>query len=230
MTFLSKSIESFGLNYKSQNRKELGRTESMKRPIFGKVLWPYLLFLTLPLYIADQATKWWTVLNLEAPFIEVGDELFFNKVDGFPVIEGFFNWVRIHNTGVAWGFGNGSNWAPFVFTGVLVVALVGITVMWKRGFFGEGVSRFSPALILCGAAGNLTDRLFQGFQLPYMQGESFWDCLRAGYVVDFLDFTIPLVDYRYPAFNVADSCICVGACLMILSMVIEGRQEKSAAK
>ena len=213
-------------HYEVVKRLWCARKEKMKKPIFGKTLWPYLLFLTLPLYIADQATKWWTVLNLESPFIEVGDELFFNQVDGFPVIEGFFNWVRIHNSGVAWGVGNGSDWAPFVFTGVLVLALVGISLLWKRGFFGEGVSRFSPPLILCGAAGNLTDRLFQGFQLQNMQGESFLDCLRAGYVVDFLDFTIPIINYRYPTFNIADSCICVGAGLMVLSMILEAKAEK----
>jgi len=58
-----------------------------------------------------------------------------------------------------------------------------------------------------------------------MQGESFWDCLRAGYVVDFLDFTIPVIDYRYPTFNIADSCICIGAGLMILTMMLEGKKK-----
>jgi|GEM_PF-4114299 len=102
-------------HYEFVKKRRLARKKVMKKPIFGKRLLPYLLLLTLPLYVADQGTKWWTVLNLEAPSVVIENGFFVQKVDGFPVIEGFFNWSRIHNTGVAWGFGNGSNWAPFVF-------------------------------------------------------------------------------------------------------------------
>jgi len=193
----------------------------MIKPTFGSRPLPFLLYITLPFYLIDQATKWWTVLNLESPIVKIGEELYSVPVDGIPLIPGFFNWVRIHNSGSAWGIGNGTAWAPFVFPTIYVVASVGIYKLWKKGFFGEGLSRFSPALIISGALGNLTDRLFQGFQLPYMQGESFWSCFQAGYVVDFLDFTIPLINYRYPAFNVADSCVCIGAGLMIFCLIQE---------
>ena len=50
-----------------------------------------------------------------------------------------------------------------------------------------------------------------------MEGESFWERLKAGYVVDFLDFTIPLINKQWPSFNVADSCICIAAALLFFT-------------
>ncbi|MDX1679955.1 MAG: signal peptidase II, partial [Akkermansiaceae bacterium] len=55
-----------------------------------------LLLITLPLYVLDQATKFWTVFNFDPPSPQ-------RPVDGFPIIEGWFHWVRIHNQGVAFG-------------------------------------------------------------------------------------------------------------------------------
>ena len=163
-----------------------------------------LLCVTLPLYLLDQMTKWWIVAN-------------FQRGDARPVIDGFFNLVRVHNQGVAFGFGNGTAWAPLVFLAVPVVALVGLTMLWRRGWFADRASRLAVALLLAGIFGNLTDRLVQGFLLPEWAGASFWQRLAQGYVVDFLDFIIPVIDYRWPSFNVADSCICVAAVLLFLS-------------
>lgn len=163
-----------------------------------------LLFVTLPLFLLDQATKWWIVTNFE-------------HREARPVIDGFFNLVRVHNQGVAFGFGNGTAWAPIVFLAVPVIALVVLTMLWRKGWFADRASRVAVALLLTGIFGNLTDRLVQGFFLPEWAEAGFWKRLSEGYVVDFLDFIIPVVDYRWPSFNVADSCICVAAGLLFIA-------------
>lgn len=156
---------------------------------------PLLLRLTLPLYIADQATKA-AVLRTISP-----DDL-------VPVVPGFFNLVNVANTGAAFGMLKGAN----TFFAVLsVVAIIVITVLIRRKAFTDGLSRWAAALLLAGVFGNLTDRLLHG------------------HVVDFLDFILPWYG-RWPAFNVADSCICIAAGLFVISAFREGsRPDKAAA-
>lgn len=174
-----------------------------------------LLFLALPLYALDQWSKWWIVGHFYEGQVE-------------PVIEGFFNLNRVHNQGVAFGFGNGTSWAPVVFLCVPVIAMTVLRICWKKGLFTHKLSQIAVALLVCGIFGNLTDRLLQGSHLSYMKGAPFWDRLVAGYVVDFLDFTIPLVNYQWPSFNVADSCICVAATLLFLGGLKEEKERKNA--
>jgi signal peptidase II len=181
----------------------------------GKKEWKLgwiLLGVTLPLYLLDQ----WSKFKIVAEFPEPPPRYFSSGVEK-PVIEGFFNIVRVHNQGVAFGFGNGSDWAPVVFLAVPVIALVLITLGLKKNFFVGNWGKVAVGLLLCGIFGNLTDRLIQGSRLSYMEGAPLWERLKAGYVVDFLDFTIPLFNYRWPSFNVADSCICVAAFLLFFT-------------
>ena len=70
----------------------------------------------------------------------------------------------------------------------------------------------------------MIDRLTRGFFLPGSDSLSFWKNLANGYVVDFLDFSFPWLPtqnfpggYHWPAFNVADSCICIAAVLFVIS-------------
>ena len=171
---------------------------------------PWFLKISLPLYIIDQCTKWWVVFNMRPPSYEEG-------VHRIPVIDGVF-WInRIHNQGMAWGIGNGSNWAPLVFPVILTTALFGIMYFWKQGGFPTRLTRISAALIISGIIGNFTDRLFQGFFLEEYKDMDFFTRFTKGYVVDFLDFVIPVINYHYPSFNVADSCICIAAFLLIYS-------------
>ena len=142
-------------------------------------------------------------------------------------------WVRIHNQGVAFGLGNGTSWAPVVFLLVPMIALVLIRVFWVKGFFDTLMSRIAVALLLTGIFGNLTDRLIQGFLLEGYKGESFWTRLSEGYVVDFVAVKLPLYDKIFPksggwwpAFNVADSCICIAAVLIFISGLREEANEK----
>jgi signal peptidase II len=185
-----------------------------------------LIFLTLPLYLLDQATKFWTVRHLKAPSPFA--------TDGLPVIQDFFHWLRVHNQGVAFGFGNGSAWAPVVFLVVPVIALTLIRVFWKKGVFAHPLSMVAVALLLCGIFGNLTDRLVQGFLLEQFKTSSFWERLSHGYVVDFLAFKLPFYDKLvpssggwWPAFNVADSCICIAAFLLFIGGLREEAKSKA---
>ena len=187
-----------------------------------------LLFLTLPLYVLDQITKFWTVTHFPDPEPGYSSSSVYD-----PVIENFFHLVRVHNQGVAFGFGNGTSWAPIVFLFVPLLALTMIGIFWKKGAFNHPVSQVAVALLLCGIFGNLTDRLVQGFLLEAYKTESFWGRLSQGYVVDFLSFKLPLYDKIapsqggwWPAFNVADSCICVAAVLLFIG----GLREEQAAK
>lgn len=114
--------------------------------------------------------------------------------EGWPIIPGFFNLVHWHNTGAAWGTLQGLN------TLLIVVSLIVLVVLvrWRHKLHWERPgARVATALLAGGITGNLVDRV------------------RLGAVVDFLDFYIDR--WHWPAFNVADSAICVGVALYILS-------------
>ena len=186
-----------------------------------------LLFLTLPLYVLDQITKFWTIATFPPPRDALGANI--------AVIENVFHLVRVHNQGVAFGFGNGTSWAPVVFLFVPLIALTLIRIFWKKGVFKHPVSMVAVALLLCGIFGNLTDRLIQGFLLERFKDGSFWERLSQGYVVDFVAVKLPLYDKIvpssggwWPAFNVADSCICIAAVLLFIGGICEEALEKKA--
>jgi len=178
------------------------------------------LALSLPLYVIDQISKWWAVLKFSEPrepYTMTGDP----KIE---VIEGFLWWTRVHNQGVAFGFGNGTTWAPIVFLLVLIGALFGIAWAWRAGHFNTKALRFAGALLVAGVVGNLTDRLVQGFYLKQHEEKTFLTRLSKGYVVDFIDVKIPGYEKisprsggHWPTFNVADSCISIAAVLLFLS-------------
>jgi signal peptidase II len=181
-----------------------------------------LLVLTLPLYVLDQVTKFWTVGKFPPPWSPESFEL--------TVVENFFRLVRVHNQGVAFGFGNGTAWAPVVFMCVPVVALVTLRVCWVKGVFSHRLSQVAVALLVCGILGNLTDRLVQGFLLEEFKAAGVWQRLAEGYVVDFISVKIPFYEKLvpssggwWPTFNVADSCICVAAGLLFVGGMREGK-------
>ena len=184
-----------------------------------------LLLLTLPLYIIDQITKFWTIGTFQPPWHQPGAHI--------TVIENFFYLVRVHNQGVAFGFGNGTAWAPVVFLIVPLVALTLLVIFWRKKAFTHTLSIAAVALLVCGIFGNLTDRLVQGFLLEDFKDASLWERLSQGYVVDFIAIKLPLYDKLvpssggwWPAFNVADSCICIAAVLLFLG----GLKEEAAKK
>jgi signal peptidase II len=121
------------------------------------------------------------------------------------VIPGFFNLVLVHNTGAAFGMLKDNN---FFFIVLSFAALIVLAILEWKGIFVDWTSRWAAALLVAGVAGNLTDRILHG------------------HVVDFLDFILPLYG-RWPAFNVADSCICIAAALFVLSSFLDGKRRKA---
>lgn len=184
-----------------------------------------LLCLTLPLYILDQVSKWWIVFEFpEEPLGQYG-----RVIELAP----WFEIIRVHNQGVAFGMGNGTSWAPIVFFFIPMLALVMLRVFWKKGVFNNSPAIVALALLLAGIFGNFTDRLFQGFQLQAYQDQSFWKRLSEGYVVDFISIKLPGYQMLspssggwWPTFNVADSCVCVAAFLLFLSGILEEKKQK----
>jgi signal peptidase II len=187
-------------------------------------LWPWLLGLTLPLYVLDQVTKFWVT----ATFADPPEGMNYTPDHVIEVIPGFLNWVRVHNQGVAFGMGNGTEWAPLFFPFVSIIAFTLITIGVRKNFFVGRAGMIAVALLLTGITGNLTDRLIQGSLLDHMEGAPLWERLKAGYVVDFIDVIVPFTNgWHWPSFNVADSCICIAATLMFFSGM---REEARIAK
>ncbi len=123
--------------------------------------------------------------------------------EGFAVTH-FFNIVRVHNEGAAFSFlATAGGWQRWFFTGLGVVATIGMVWMLKK-HPGQKLFGFAIACILGGAVGNVIDRVLYG------------------YVVDFLDFHYAGI--HFPAFNVADSGISVGAACLILDEVLRVRR------
>ncbi|MEN6621682.1 MAG: signal peptidase II [Smithella sp.] len=128
--------------------------------------------------------------------------------EAYPVINGFFNLVYVMNPGAAFGFlANASATFRYIFfIGITCLALVLIIYYLIKNEKGTIISVISLTLIFGGAVGNLIDRI------------------RFGEVVDFLDFYIST--YHWPAFNVADSAICIGAALMIWEIIYGSKKRK----
>jgi len=124
------------------------------------------------------------------------------------VIQGFFNLTHVRNTGGAFGIfgGEKGGLGSILFVVVSLIAIGAIVFLFLKIKENEKTLAFSFSLILSGAVGNLIDRL------------------RYGEVVDFLDFH--LSNYHWPAFNVADSAICIGIGLMALEL-LKGDHKKS---
>ena len=160
----------------------------------GLALW---LGLAAIVILADQVTK---TLILGA----------FQLGDARPVT-GWFSLVRAHNTGAAFSFLAGaSGWQRWFFVGLGLLASVFIVWM-MRSHPTQKLFCFAVSMVMGGALGNVIDRLLHG------------------YVVDFLqvrfDFLSPLFHGgHFPAFNIADSAITLGATCLILDEILRVRR------
>lgn len=127
-----------------------------------------------------------------------------------PVIDGLFNITYLRNKGAAFGILANSVYRLPFFLLISSAAAVVILVVIKRLRDDQKLSAISLSLIFSGALGNLIDRV------------------RLGEVIDFLD--VHWQGHHWPAFNIADSAICVGVFLLAIEMFIEERKEKKGTR
>ncbi|MCW5212557.1 signal peptidase II [Desulfobulbus sp. TB] len=146
--------------------------------------------------------------------VVVGDQLSklwilenFALYDSRVIIPGFFNLTFLRNSGAAFGILSDMPliWRQIFFISIVVIALVALVVMQRKMGRESIWYTLSFAFIGGGAVGNVIDRVLYGS------------------VVDFLDVYVG--EYHWPAFNVADSGICVGVTIFLLLQIFEGDGE-----
>ena len=127
-----------------------------------------------------------------------------------PVIPGLFQITLVTNRGALFGLFHDLP-DPFrstLFTAVPLLAIALMFVFQYRTTIHDLATQAGLALILGGALGNLIDRI------------------RLGYVIDFLDVFVG--EHHWPAFNVADSCICVGVACLVFDLLARGWRPQTA--
>jgi signal peptidase II len=160
----------------------------------GLLMW---LSLAAIVILADQVTK-----TLIVGWFQLGDSR---------TVTGFFNLVRAHNAGAAFSFLAGaSGWQRWFFV-ALGLAASGFIVWMIRSNPGQKLFCFAVSMIMGGALGNVIDRLLHG------------------HVVDFLQFHFGFLEPMFtggffPAFNLADSAITLGACCLVLDEILRVRR------
>ncbi|MBP6305652.1 MAG: lipoprotein signal peptidase [Giesbergeria sp.] len=160
--------------------------------------------------VSSRASIWpwlgWALLILVADQVTKLLIVGSYRLGDFTTITSFFNIVRAHNTGAAFSFlAQAGGWQRWLFTGFGVLAA--LLIVWQlRAHPGQKLFSFALASILGGAIGNVIDRMVYG------------------YVVDFLDFHA--AGWHFPAFNVADAGISLGAVLLIVDELLRVRRER----
>ena len=135
----------------------------------------------------------------------VVDHIMFNWRE--PVIEDFFDLTHVYNPGAAFSFLAGaSGWQKYLFAGLAAVVTLYLASGIRSGKFGR-LGDVAAAMIIGGAIGNVIDRI------------------NYGHVIDFLLFYWN--NHYYPAFNVADSFICVGAALFVIDGFRQGKRNQA---
>lgn len=156
----------------------------------------FILFLSLPLYLLDQLTKWLVVKNVTPDEPRI-------------IVPEFFALVFVTNTGAAFGSFKNNN---LFFIVLSCVALGVVLTLLLRPHLRDVWRDLALSLLLAGVLGNLTDRLVHG------------------HVIDFLlfDLHVPLAS-PWPAFNVADSCICIAVACFIVHSFRQGKETAAPA-
>jgi len=167
------------------------------------------LFAILAVIFADQYSKWFVMENMlkisgpsQIGFVEWISRLenitsFFEESEKFKVlsITSFLNFVMVWNQGISFGmFDNNGLDLSMVFISISLLA--SLLLLFWLAVVSEKSTAFALSLIIGGAIANVIDRI------------------RLGAVIDFIDFYIG--SYHWPAFNIADACIAIGAGIMIV--------------
>lgn len=157
------------------------------------------LLIALAIVAIDQASKWWIVHHY--------------VFDQAHVITSFFNVIRHHNPGAAFGLlASGTGWQRWLFVG-LAFAATGFITWLLRQHGSQKLFGWALTLILGGAVGNVIDRLVHGYVVDFLQFH--WDFLAGIWHQG-----------NFPTFNVADSAITLGAVLLILDELLRVRRSR----
>ena len=146
-----------------------------------------LFFVSGVLIVMDQYTKLMVSLHIPLNY-------------SVKVVEGFFNFTHIRNSGVAFGLfaSQQSEYKALMFIAISTIAIIAILVIFHQTPKEKKMVQTGLILIFSGAIGNLIDRILHGE------------------VIDFVDFFINR--HHFPAFNIADSCITVGVIMMVIDL------------
>src|SRR5882757_5539542 len=127
----------------------------------------------------------------------------------YTAIAGFLNFDYAENNGVAFSqLQNGGDPGRWALSGLALIAALAVLYFFWRTARSDDRILGACALLLAGILGNLTDRI------------------RLGFVIDFID--VQFGGWHYPTFNVADSCICIGACLLLLDLFLNRKKKGKA--
>lgn len=121
----------------------------------------------------------------------------------------WFGILSHRNRGAAWGMLEGQMW---LFTIVTVGVIIAIIYFYHKEAKGKPIFQVGLMLLLGGAIGNFIDRLFRGE------------------VVDFVDVLIPVMNYNFPIFNIADAALTVAVVVLMIGLIIEDKKEKKQVK
>ena len=153
-----------------------------------------------------------SVISVIVLFLDQATKIFIDRTmdlhSSITVVENFFNITYIRNKGAAFGFLAESSFRLPFFILISIIAGVVIIGIFRKLRPEQKLTAVSLSLIFAGAMGNLIDRV------------------RLGEVIDFI--YVHWYEHYWPAFNVADSAICVGVALLALDMLREEQRKKSA--
>jgi signal peptidase II len=121
-----------------------------------------------------------------------------------PVVDNFFSLTYVENSGAAWGIFSGSRWFLII---ISILSLYAIVKYFLLDIRVTRVEFVAYSLLLGGIIGNLIDRIVYG------------------YVIDYADFRFGT--YQFPVFNLADSAIVIGACLVIIHLIRNAIKQRS---
>lgn len=121
------------------------------------------------------------------------------------VLDPWFGLLSHRNRGAAWGMLEGQMW---LFSVVTIIVIGGIVYYFHKEAKGKPLFQVSLMILLGGAVGNFIDRLFRGE------------------VVDFVDVLIPVMNYHFPIFNIADAALTIAVVMLIIVIFMEEQQEK----
>lgn len=152
----------------------------------------------------------WLMLSVLVIVLDQASKLYFEQhfqyLEVRPVIEGFFNWTLVYNPGAAFSFlADAGGWQRHFFT----LLAVGVSLWLGWGILRGRQSlqmNAASALIIGGAIGNVIDRMVYGHVIDFIQ--LYWQ------------------NFYWPAFNIADSAICIGAVLMVLDGLRPATQQE----